>query len=55
MKGRLYRLVISVPLAIAAVIYSIRTEGWTATWAPLKFFIIGVLILVPLFKLLGFF
>ena len=52
-KARIKRIAALLPVAIALLIYSIRTEGWAATLAPLKTFVVGGVFLIALFKLLG--
>jgi hypothetical protein len=54
-KTRMRRIAILIPVAIALFIYNVRTDGWASTKIPLTIFVVGVLILVPLFKLLGLF
>ena len=52
-KTRLKRIALYTPAAIALVIYSISTDGWEATLAPIRIFLVGGIALVTLFKFLG--
>ena len=52
-KTRIKRIAFFALIAFPLLVYSIHTDGWAVTQAPLRFFIIGGVSLVTLFKYLG--
>ena len=52
-RTRIKRIAFLALIALPLLIYSIHTDGWAASLAPLRFFLVGGVSLVTLFKYLG--